>query len=202
MKKKVGFFGGTFDPIHFGHLNLAQEIMHKKKLDEVWFCPSQWNPHKEEDHPCATASQRAEMVRIALEGFPQFHLCEAEIRRPGPSYTVDTLRRLSHDHPDILFYLILGMDALQGFHRWKAPEEIVALAKPVVGFRPGTSIEIPESFSDHLKEKFKGAVLPIKEVPISATEIRACLAKGDDCSHFLPPKVLDYIITHKLYSIV
>src|SRR5262245_44568315 len=123
MTRQIGIYGGTFDPLHFGHLNVAIEMLEKKKLDEVWFCPARVSPHKQEEHP-TPIEHRIKMLEKVLIGLPKVQLCTLESQREGPSYTVDTLKALIQEYPNDQFYWIMGEDAIPGFFRWKDPREI------------------------------------------------------------------------------
>lgn len=181
MKKKVGLYGGTFDPIHLGHLNLAVELMEKSLLDEVLFCPAYRSPLKES--PIAAPKDRLAMVRLAIKGFKGFSVTDIEIGRGNVSYTIDTVRSLISS--SIELYLLLGAEAALNFDKWKECDQILKLATPLVGNRvlADTSLK----------------VIPTKVMEISSTEIRSRLAKGLPCGHLVPRAVLDYIHLNKLY---
>ncbi len=187
--KKVGLLGGTFDPIHFGHLNLAFEMLEKRGLDEVWFCPAWMNPHKLVGQASSTID-RLEMVRLAIEAIPQFKVIDNEVRRGGISYTVDTLRELKAEHPENQFFLILGADSVDLFFKWKEPEEILSLCEVLVGSRTK-----PEISQEILKENY----VPTRLLDISATDIRSRVNKYLYISHLVPGKVVDYIYSNRLY---
>lgn len=203
MGKKIGIYGGSFDPIHPGHVNLAVEIMEARDLDEVWFCPSAVNPNKLAGSS-ANAADRMNMLKIALEGIPRFKIIDTELRRAGPSYTIDTLRELikaqaSKRDPDS-FMLIIGDDAAKSFYQWHQPEEIVNLVPLLVGRR--SISKDSESFkgSPAIVEAIKKGITPTRAIEISSTEIRQRLSKNLYCGHLLQGKVLDYILSHHLYS--
>jgi nicotinate-nucleotide adenylyltransferase len=177
----IGLFGGTFDPIHFGHLNLAFEMMERHHLDGIWFIPAYRSPFKPGKTP-AEAHYRLEMLRLAIEDIPQFQIVDLELKKEAPSYTVDTLRELVHLNPGVSFRLILGSDTAKEFPQWKEPDEIKALAPPLFGRRLCSE---------------EGERMKVME--ISSTEIRSRLKKGLYCGHLLPAKVLDYIIKNHLY---
>src|ERR1700722_2254136 len=123
-KGKIGFFGGTFDPIHFGHLNLAVELLETHQLDEVWFCPAAINPHKQ-DVSCSPIHHRLKMTELAICSHPSFHLLPIESSREGPSYTIDTLRELTNSesqrpHPRKIF-LMMSDETASNFKNWKNP---------------------------------------------------------------------------------
>ncbi|MDE3045298.1 MAG: nicotinate (nicotinamide) nucleotide adenylyltransferase [Verrucomicrobiota bacterium] len=185
--KKVGFFGGSFDPIHFGHLNLAIEILERCGLDEVLFCPAFCSPFKTEHPPVASGDHRLEMVRRAISAIRQFRVTPVEIERKGPSFTVETLRKLQTKGAS--YHLILAEDAALHFDRWKEPQQIIELAPLIVGTR-GMSVAVPMAKT----------TVQIPLFDISSTEIRARLKKKLYCGHLIPAKALDYIQEHGLYS--
>lgn len=193
--KKVGFFGGTFDPIHLGHLNLALELLEKRALDEVLFCPAYQSPFKGHQPPLALPQHRKEMVLSALKDLPFFQLRDWELKRPGISYTIDALQALKGERRCEL-YLLLSSEALSEFHLWKEAKEIVRLAQPLVGVRGGSMQDIPRS---EVKEALEKGMTATAQMEISSTEIRARLKKRLYCGHLLPQKVLDYIQKHLLY---
>ncbi len=176
---KVGLFGGSFDPIHFGHINLAIEIFEREKLDKILFCPAGQNPFKKAF--TTPAHHRLEMLKLALEGLPQFEILPWELERDGPSYTVDTLKKLSEHYQHI--FLILGGDTFQEFPHWKDPDEIRRLATILSG--PRSSKEASE----------KG----YRVLEVSSTELRERLEKRLYCCHLMPKNVVDYIHAHQLY---
>lgn len=168
----IGVFGGTFDPVHFGHIQLALSVFEKGGFDQILWIPAKINPLKAASP--VSSKHRLQMLQIALKELPFFKILDLELHREGPSYTVDTLKLLKNEHPDTQFRLILGEDAIKEFHKWKNPEEIEKIAPPLVGPR----------------------------TEISATDIRDRLSRGLYCGHLLPAKVLDYIALNGLYSSV
>jgi nicotinate-nucleotide adenylyltransferase len=195
---KVGFFGGTFDPIHFGHLNLAIELMERYHLDEVVFCPAAVSPLKEKTPPRVAAKHRKKMVALAIEPITRFSLLTEEVDREGPSFTFDTLSILKKQRKDVkAWHLILGEDTLQDFSLWKKAEELVSLAPPLVGSRTGA---IREDLPLFLKNGLRGGVVKIPLIDVSSTVIRNRLEQGLYCGHLIPAKVLDYIYQNQLYS--
>lgn len=199
QKKKIGFFGGTFDPIHFGHINLAIELRELRALDEIWFCPAQSNPLKTQA-PSSSALQRLNMLKLAVADIPFFKVIDNEILRPAPSYTIDTLNELTQANPGYVFSLILGEDSISCFFRWNQPLEITVKAAPLIGCRTGEmdlnrySGENPEI----LKALSQG-ITQTSLMDISATLIRDRLARGLYCGHLLPAKVIDDIKQNNLY---
>lgn len=196
LKKRIGFFGGTFDPIHFGHLNLAIEMQEKHHLNEVFFCPANCSPEKHHLPPMVEGKHRQIMTALGIEDIPGFSLITYELERSFPSYTIDTIRMLKKEHPDAEFYLILGEDILVSFSKWKEVEELVKLAHPLVGTRPGSKISfLPEV----LQVKIKPGMTTINVMEISSTMLRLRLNKRLYCGHLVLTKVLDYIYEHNLY---
>ena len=202
MKKQVGLYGGSFDPIHLGHLNLAVQMLEAHKLDEVLFCPTAINPLKSVS--CfASANQRIEMLNLAIEQEPRFHVLDIEVNRAGPSYTIDTIHQLienrKEQEEEIEISLIIGGDAARSFHRWHQPEEIIRHAHLLIGSREMENINRDFQGSPQVIEAIHQGLTPIHVMEISSTEIRDRLARKLCCWHLLPGKVLDYILSHELY---
>lgn len=195
---KYGFLGGTFDPIHNGHLHLALEILEKHQLDRVFFCPAQRSPEKGEMEPVAPSADRLAMAALAIEPIEAFSLIDSEILRQGPSYTVDTIRQLKKEHPKAHFHLILGEDLLQGLGHWKEVEALLQLAPPLIGTRHQ---KLPSKISlpDSLLEGVRAGLTRIPLLDISSTDLRKRLKMKKYCGHLLPAKVLDYIKQNQLY---
>ena len=183
--KKVGIFGGSYNPIHIGHLALANYLCEYGDLDEVWFMVSPQNPLKRNDK-LWDDDLRLELVRLAVEGYPKLHASDFEFNLPRPSYTIHTLDALQEAYPDHEFTLIIGADNWQLFHRWKASDEIIARHHLLVYPRPG--YEIDEAT---LPPSVKKVNTPLIEV--SSTFIRESLAQGKDVRYFLHPKVWERI---------
>ena len=192
----IGFFGGTFDPIHFGHLNLALQMIEKHRLTQILFCPAYISPHKQAKPPTVSKHHRKVMVTLAIEPIPEFHLLDWELEKEGPSYTIDTIRELKKRNPHQQIRLILGQDALKEFFAWKEVEELVHLAPPLVGSRQGT---IPSDLPPSIQEAVRAGMTQTPEMDISSTAIRERLGSGKYCGHLVPSKVLDYIHQNQLY---
>lgn len=202
MSRQIGIYGGSFDPIHLGHLNLAVEMLERHQLDQIWFCPSAINPFKRQGSQ-ASSRDRLAMLRLAIAGEPRFQICEIELNRPGPSFTVDTLRQLTiaeHTHSTpATFCLLLGQDAARRFGQWHQAEEIIQYARLLIGCRsPGEAVPIFEG-SPAVVKALLGGLTPTRIMEISSTEIRQRIANRCFCEHLLPGKVLDYILAHELY---
>lgn len=168
---KIGFFGGSFDPIHFGHLDLAIQMLEEHRLDEILFCPNFCSPFKMDRPPIAPAHDRWEMLKAVLADIPQFRATSVEIEQKRACFTVETLRMLQT--PNIHYRLILSQETASSFSQWKDPDEIERLAPLLIGMR---------------------------NFPISSTEIRRRLNKKLYCGHLVPEKALYYIHKHALYS--
>lgn len=213
MSDALGIFGGTFDPVHFGHLRLAEEACSDLGLEKVLWIPAGQPPHR--TRPQVKAEQRLEMVRRAIADQPAFLLDAEEVLSERPSYTVDTLRRLRREYgPQRPLVLLLGADAFAGLPTWHRWQELFALAHLAVSHRPGFPVE-PASLPPLLASEFAvrradPAVLQaapagqivtfaMTQLAISATQIRRLLANGDSVRYLLPEAVIDYIAAHQLY---
>lgn len=198
-KKQVGFLGGTFDPIHIGHLQLAFEAKECFSLDEVLFCPTFTSPFKIHETPAASACHRLKMVSIAIKEIEGFALLEYEISKESVAYTIDTIKFLKKKAPETEYSLILGEDHLSGFFKWKEPEELLRLASLKIASREGflkkNFLEIPQKYHALLEEGF----FKIHNLEISSTYLRERLSCKNYSKHLIPPKVVDYIHQHQLY---
>ncbi len=196
---KIGILGGTFDPPHYGHLELAEAAQRQLRLAQIVFMPAPQPPHKlgEDISPLAT---RVAMLERALRGNPAFVISLLEAERAGPSYTVDTLRELHHDLPPRTeIFFLMGMDSLQNFPTWHLPQAIVKLCKLAVLKRPGYFVDL-----NALEEKIPGVkravvFIPAPESAISASAIRARVARGESVAALVPPAVAEYIAQRQLY---
>jgi len=201
MNRKIGLYGGSFDPIHIGHLNLAIQISEACQLDEVWFCPAQSNPFKQ-DSITVPIVHRHRMVKDALADFPHFKVIDIEANSPGPSYTIHTLLELlKKNEKEPLFSelsLIIGDDNLSSFHKWHQAEEIVKLVPIYVGSRLGALTNIPKS-TPFIESALRKGLIQTKIFDISATEIRNRIQIRLNCHHLLLSKTIDYITSHHLY---
>jgi nicotinate-nucleotide adenylyltransferase len=202
MTKRIGIFGGTFNPVHFGHINLALELKEKKDLTEVWFIPSLLSPLRMHE-TLLEAHHRANMLTLALAEIPGFELCDLELRRPPPSYTIDTVKEILELYPQHTFFLLFGEDSLMRFREWKEPLEIVRLLPLLIGSRPNSGLLklLPTlGFNEEIASAIRKGLIPTRQMEISATELRERLKKRLYCGHFLSRKVLDYIYENQLYS--
>lgn len=203
--KKIGLLGGTFDPIHFGHLNLAFELMEKKALNQVWLIPAQINPFKVQVPPISI-KHRLQMVQLAIQEIPHFYLKDLEKERPPPSYTIDTLRSFiaeeAYSPTPNQFYLLLGEDSVPGFFQWHLPEEIVKLVPLLIGSRTGIWQYELTNFSLPVRESIQEGLTPTRLMDISGTDIRHRLSQKLYCGHLIPAPVLHYIQKNQLYEFI
>jgi nicotinate-nucleotide adenylyltransferase len=193
----IGFLGGSFDPIHLGHINLAIQLLEMCRLDSVLFCPAKINPHKN-TFP-VPEQHRLSMIKLAIEDIPQFRWTDMEIRRGSPSYTFDTIKELKEANPEKEFSLLLGEDSVPKFHTWHRADEIIDLVPLIVGLRSSSSYMIDQNNAKIAAAIQKG-IVKTHIMEISSTEIRDRLGKKMYCGHLLPAKVMDYIHTNDLYS--
>jgi len=189
---RIGILGGSFDPIHEGHLTLAREAMKQFKLDRVLFVPAHLPPHKKEGE-LTPGPFRARMTELAILDERKWQFCDLELRRRGLSYTVDTLRELHkiYPPPHQLFF-IAGADSLQDIQTWKDPEEILRLSEWIVA--PRSSVAVPPNLPSRVHW------LKMPPVDVSATELREKIRRGEDVSRWVPSRVRDYIQHSKIYE--
>jgi len=202
VQKKIGLFGGTFNPIHFGHINLALELQEKHLLDEVWFIPSLLSPFRTQENFPAI-EHRLNMLALASSEIPQFKICDLELKRSPPSYTIDTIKEILKCSPEHSFFLLLGEDCLVRFMEWKEPVEIVRRVPLCVGSRPDSDFAqlLPQlGFNDEISSAIQKGLTPTRQMQISATDLRERFKKKLYSGHLLPGKVLDYIYENQLYS--
>ncbi len=201
---RVGIFGGAFDPIHVGHLILAEQSREQGRLDEVWFVPTAHPPHKEE--PALTRfEQRVEMLALAVAGNPAFRIDELEKERPGPSYTADTLAELRRRHPAHEFLLLIGSDTLLDLPHWYQPHRVLEIAGLLVMTRPGSAVPSVEQLRErlHLPERtpLRLDVIETPLIDISSRGLRRRAAAGRSLRYFMPRAVECYIHEKRLYRI-
>lgn len=192
MIKRVGLFGGTFDPVHNAHVALARAALASLALDQVRWVPTghSWQKH----HRAVSAEHREAMVRLAMAGEPRFTLSRIEIERAGPSYTLDTVRELHAAEPGTEWVLIIGQDQYTRLHTWRDWPVLLGLVTLAVANRPGTDMQPSPEVQAHPHR-----AVPLPMLDISATDIRARIATGQDISQLVPPEVARYIETHRLY---
>jgi nicotinate-nucleotide adenylyltransferase len=192
---RIGLYGGTFDPVHLGHLRAAENAREGMGLDLVAFLPSAVPPHR--NAPPSTAADRLTMTRLATESQPQFETWDAELRRPGPSYTVETVACLLRERPGDSFVLVVGADTWPEIPTWREPERLLSLVEVAVVDRPGYPGPGPQP-------PFAGArgVTHVEgpSLPISATAIRERARRGQSVRFLVPDAVAEYIVKRRLYA--
>lgn len=200
--KKIGIFGGSFDPIHMGHINIAQSAYQEFGLDEVWFVPAGHSPNKEESK-MTPAEMRKEMVELAIREIPYFRLCDIELTSREKSYTYRTLEKLNHLYPDDTFYFIMGADSLDYFEQWVHPEIICQNAIVLVAVRDKMDLTVIRQKIDQIRQLFPAEIYPVSggKTDISSSLLRQSLAKGQKEASWslLPDAVKKYINEHQLY---
>lgn len=193
-RPRIGVLGGTFDPIHRAHLAIADAARHQAGLDRVLFVVSAVPPHKRNEVH-APAEDRLALTRAAVTDIPGFEVCDIELRRPGPSYTVDTLRELRTLYPEADLFLIMGYDAALDLPRWREPRQILHLARLLILPRPN------ETYPPlHPDVASRAKVLAFRPMALSSTEIREALKRGETPRDALPDAVLDLIRQKGLYG--
>jgi nicotinate-nucleotide adenylyltransferase len=198
---RLGVFGGTFDPVHLGHLILAEQCREQGGLERVLFIPAARPPHKH-TQPLTSFTQRVEMLQLAVAGQPAFRIEELEKDRPGPSYTVDTLEELRRRQPDAEFWLVLGADTLQDLPQWYEPARIAKLAGFLVAGRPGARIASAPELEQTLGLLAGTLRLQVVDMPlleISGRDVRRRVGVGRSIRYMVPRAVEAYIADKGLY---
>ena len=190
--KKVGIYSGSFNPIHHGHVMLANYLVEFSDLDELWFVVTPQNPLKKKED-LLDDDERLKMVQLAVGDDPRFHVSDIEMHLPTPSYTINTLTALSEQHPDCEFIFICGMDSLQNLKNWREYQKILdnyeLLVFPREGFDGGDLINYPSV-----------NVLKTPIIEVSSTFSRNCVKEGRDMRHFMPEKAFQYMQEHHFYE--
>ena len=201
-RRRVGLMGGTFDPIHIGHLMLAECAYEQFQLEQVLFLPAGNPPHKDKRKVGATDAQRIDMVRLAIEGNPHFALDPEEMLREGYTYTKDTLNLLTRQHPDTDYYFIIGADSLMTFDTWYHPEEICRDSILAVAVRDQMSQEKIQEKMHELEEKFQARIylLQTPDVDIASRRLRQMHSQKRSIRYYLTDPVWQYIEEHALYQ--
>jgi nicotinate-nucleotide adenylyltransferase len=215
-KERAGLFGGTFDPVHLGHLRAAEEIREMLSLDKVYFIPAAAAPHKKTAHS-TPSSHRLEMLRLAVSDNPCFEVCDYELGKDAPSYTVETLRHLKKTNPDSEYYFMVGNELFREIETWKEWRDLFNLSNFAVITRPGypdtDEVRIPLALKNDFsyykekdnvifyKEKNSGliAISKIRGLEISSTEIRRNVKSGRSIKYLVPPSVEEYILRNNIY---
>ncbi len=205
---RTGVFGGSFDPVHYGHLILAEQCREQAGLDRVLFVPTAVSPAKSVG-PLAADKHRVEMLSLALAGNPSFQVSTVEIDRGGKSFTIDTLNALRDENAEQKLFLLMGDDSLQGFTTWRQPEAICQLALPLVVRRPtdggvqGDTVDLSllqRYMNDERFAEVQRNLISNRLIDISSTDIRNRVSNSQSIRYYLPRAVEKYIETHNLYS--
>jgi nicotinate-nucleotide adenylyltransferase len=186
---KIGILGGTFNPPHLGHLIIAEEVLMKQNLDEIWFMPNSQPPHKKAN---TSVEDRVKMVQLATKSHAQFHVCTIELELEGPSYTTKTMKELQEKYPEHQFYFIIGADSVETLQNWYAIEELLKLVTFIAVKRPGYQMKSP--FRTQLIE----VEAPI--IAISSSDIRNRIANGENYTYLTVETVRQYMEEHGLYG--
>jgi nicotinate-nucleotide adenylyltransferase len=208
----LGIFGGSFDPVHLGHLELARACYDQVRLDEVWFTPTAIQPLKH-GGPQASDAHRIEMLKLAIEDpacgpgrsrprqSPRLNwrVCTLEIDRGGYSYTIDTLRQIHEELPESKLYFLMGADSLRDVPTWKEPAEIFRLATPLVVARAGESPPDLSAIVPLCPAENPPQRVAMQPINVSSSDIRRRIVARESIEHLVPPSVADYIAAHKLY---
>lgn len=203
---KIGIMGGTFNPIHNGHLMLGEYAYHNFHLDEIWFMPNGNPPHKDNPNLLDNTIYRKEMVELAIKDVPYFKLCDYELERKGKSYSYETMEHFKAIYPEHEFYFIIGADSLFSIEKWKNPERLLKVVVILAAYRD--DIDTPDEMYHHihyLNEKYNSDIrlLQTPLMPISSNEIRSKLVEAADFTAeelMLSEDVASYIKAHGLYK--
>ncbi|MCC6123586.1 MAG: nicotinate (nicotinamide) nucleotide adenylyltransferase [Pirellulales bacterium] len=200
---RLGIFGGTFDPVHYGHLLLAECCREQCRLDAVWFLPAAVPPHKQ-DWGLSPAENRVEMLQLAIAGHPTFAVSRYELDRGGVNYTFETLEHFHRDDPSRELFFLLGADMLLDLPNWRRPERILELALPLAARRPGAGeldfAELAPFATPERIAQIRAHQVEMPQVDISGSEIRRRAAAGLSIRYRTPRAVEQYIETQGLYS--
>lgn len=192
--KRMGLFGGTFDPIHLGHLIIAETVRFKCQLDIVYFIPARCHALKD-NRRISDATHRLNMVKKGIRGNPHFKVSDMELRRTGVSYTVDTVRdfRKKYSAVNTALYFLIGSDAVNEIERWQEPEKLLQLCDFIVFKRANVPVQPPGQFAGKLR------LVEVPGLEISATEIRRRVSRGESIRYLVPAAVERYIHANALY---
>lgn len=198
---KIGILGGSFDPIHYGHLNMARQAYGEYDLDEVWIMPAGHSPNKDESK-MTSFGDRFQMVQLAVEPYTYMRASSFEIDFTERSYTCRILERLHERYPEHVYYFIMGADSLDSFDKWYRAESICSLATLLVGMRDEYDVSKLRQKILQIRSLFKAdiRIVHCRKYDISSREIRSRIMEGKDCTGFMPEPVTGYIHEHHLYD--
>lgn len=195
---KLGVVGGTFDPIHLGHIAMAEAGAGCAGLDRVLLVPAAVPPHR--GAASAGAADRLAMCRIAAAGHPRLEVSDVELRRPGPSYTVDTLRALAAEHPGAELFLLLGWDAAREIRSWRSPDELMRLARLVIVSRPGYPAPAEADLRAAGIDPATAVLCDAPTPDVESTDVRRLVEQGGSLAGLVDPGVEAYLRRHRLYA--
>lgn len=196
--RRLGIFGGTFDPIHIGHLIVATELQHALRLDRILFVPSGRPPHKA-GQIISPDADRLAMLRLAIADNPAFDVSTLDLERPGPSYTADLLALLRDQHPDQQLVFLMGEDSLRDLPTWRQPERIATLAEIGVAARPDIETDVEAIYRRIPAARGRITVVPTTLIAISSSELRRRSRAREPIRYQLPTSVEFYIMSNALY---
>ncbi len=201
-RKKIGIMGGTFDPIHVGHLILGEKAYEQLQLDKVWFMPSGNPPHKKYREGRASDEQRVEMVKRAISGNPHFELSLIEMNEDGYTYTYRTLEMLKEQNPDTDYYFIIGADSLYNFATWREPARICRACTIVAASRNHVPVHSLDQQMTYLSQQFHGCFLRLDtmNIDVSSRLLRQWLKEGRSLRYYVPDNVIAYIRENHIYT--
>ena len=198
---RLGIFGGTFDPIHFGHLLLAEEFREQLQLDRVLFLPAGQPPHKI-GQPISPVQHRLAMLHLAIAGEPAFDVSYVDVQRPGPCYTAVSLGILRTQFPHDELYFLMGQDSLADLPTWHEPNRVAAQALLAVALRPGASVNLEQVLAAVPAARDRIRLIEAPLIQIAASDIRRRVAEGRSIRYHVPRVVEDYIVAQRLYVTV
>jgi nicotinate-nucleotide adenylyltransferase len=199
---RIGVFGGSFDPVHYGHLRLAEACREAARLDRVLFMPAATAPHKR-DVPLASAKDRVEMLKLAIGGHEAFAVSELELERGGVSYTVDTLTELAKVHAGAELFLLMGADTFLDLPNWREPQRVLELALPLVVRRGGMAAPDEDAFgwiAEPRRSQIRKAMVEMPVSEISSSGIRSAVGAGRSVRYLVPRGVEKFIESQGVYG--
>lgn len=200
IQQRIGVFGGTFDPVHVGHLIIAAELRFALALDRVLFVPAGDPPHKP-DLSITPAADRLRMLDLAIAGRPEFAVDTVDLERSGPSYTKDTLSLLQVRHQGAQLVFLMGEDSLRDLHTWREPDEILRIAEIGVGCRPGVEVEMEDIYRRLPTARGRVRIVDVPLIEVSSRDLRARAGGGRPICYQVVPEVERYILQHRLYRV-
>jgi nicotinate-nucleotide adenylyltransferase len=201
MNMRIGIFGGSFDPVHYGHLLLAESCREQCRLDQVWFLPTATPPHKQQK-AASDPKARLEMLELAIGGQPSFSINRYEIDRGGVNYTAETLQQIRGEHPDDEFFFLLGADSLRDLPTWKEPGRIAEQCTIVSVRRPGAEVDfelLRGAIAESRLQVMRDHVVDMPLIGLSSSRIRSLVNEGRSIRYQTPRAVEKYIETQGLY---